>query len=218
MEGWSVVPAAITVAAFDFDGTLSKRDCVVPFLRRVAGTVRLCTGLLAPRHGVVPALVRRDRDALKAAASMVAFRGRDAGDVDVLGEAFAAHIEAHWLRRDTVAELAGHREAGHRVVIVSASLEPYLVPVAASLGADAALCTRLERGGDGRLTGHLVGANCRGAEKLRRLEAWLTGERLERANVHLVAYGDSAGDHELLAEADLAMWAAHRTLAEWRSP
>ena len=29
---------ADTVAAFDFDGTLSTRDNFVPFLRRVAGT------------------------------------------------------------------------------------------------------------------------------------------------------------------------------------
>ena len=31
------------VAAFDLDGTITARDCVVPFLRRVAGERRLVT-------------------------------------------------------------------------------------------------------------------------------------------------------------------------------
>ena len=45
-------PAAI-VAAFDVDGTVTTRDCVVPFLRLVGGTGRLTAGLAlaaAPRR------------------------------------------------------------------------------------------------------------------------------------------------------------------------
>ena len=82
----------------------------------------------------------------------------------------------------------------------SASLDPYLVPLGPSLGVDGVVCTVLERGADGRLTGSLVGPNCRGAEKARRVEAWLSERRL--ADVELWAYGDSAGDDELLALAD----------------
>jgi hypothetical protein len=35
----------MNIAAFDVDGTLTTRDCVVPFLRWVAGTGGLVTGL-----------------------------------------------------------------------------------------------------------------------------------------------------------------------------
>ena len=49
----------------------------------------------------------------------------------------------------------------------------------------------------GRLTGSLDGANCRGAEKVRRLrEAFGEDVRLE------AAYGDTGGDHEMLAIAE----------------
>jgi phosphatidylglycerophosphatase C len=74
------------------------------------------------------------------------------------------------------------------------------MPLGASLGVDGVVCTVLERGADGRLTGRLVGANCRGAEKARRVRAWLSEHGLDDAE--LWAYGDSAGDDELLALAD----------------
>ena len=56
----------------------------------------------------------------------------------------------------------------------------------------------------------LEGANFRRAEKVRRLEEWLTAHGLERAVVW--AYGDSDGDRELLAPADHPMLVKHTTL------
>ena len=212
------MPARLTVAAFDFDGTLSRRDCVVPFLRRTAGTLRLSAGMLGPGGRALPPVLRRDRDALKAAAARVAFTGRRAEEIDDLGTSFAAFVEANWLRGDTLAALRAHLSDGHRVVIVSASLEPYLVPLGASLGVDAVLCTRLEVGADGLLTGRLLGKNCRGQEKVRRLATWLVDQRLDRGELELVAYGDSTGDVALLRVADRGFWAAGSTLAAWRSP
>ncbi len=86
------------------------------------------------------------------------------------------------------------------MILASASLDPYLLPLGASLGVDGVVCTMLERAADGRLTGRLSGANCRGAEKARRVRAWLEAEGLEDAE--LWAYGDSSSDDELLALAD----------------
>ena len=65
------------------------------------------------------------------------------------------------------------------------------------LGVDHVFCTRLGVGPDGRLDGRLDGGNVRGHEKVRQVEAWLDGHPVE-----LWAYGDSAGDRELLAAAD----------------
>ena len=91
-------------------------------------------------------------------------------------------------------ELDWHRTQGHRLVIVSASFGAYLRPIAERLRFDAVLATELEVGPDGRLTGRIAGANVRGAEKARRLDAWLDG-----APRRIVwAYGDSSGDRELL--------------------
>lgn len=186
------------VAVFDVDGTLTTRDCVTPFLRE---TVRLRAVLALIRHpgDLLSALVHRDRDRLKEVACS-ALTGIDAAALDVAGEGFAREIEHRWLREDTVARLRRHRELGHRVVLASASLEPYLMPFGRILGVDGVVCTRLERDERGILTGRLDGANCRGPEKVRRLEIWLVDNGL--ADAVLWAYGDSAGDDELLARAD----------------
>ena len=56
------------VAAFDVDGTLTRRDCVVPFIRRVGGTVPVAARLAMRSHRLLPAVLRRDRDEVKALA------------------------------------------------------------------------------------------------------------------------------------------------------
>ena len=186
------------VAAFDVDGTLTTGDCVTPFLRRAAGR-RLWTTLLRHPLALAAAAARRDRDRLKELACS-ALRGSESTEIEHLGEVFAREVGAGRLRDDTVARLRRHRELGHTVILASASLDPYLVPLGRSLGVDAVVCTVLERGRDGRLTGRLVGANCRGAEKARRVRGWLLEHDL--ADAELWAYGDSSGDDELLALAD----------------
>lgn len=187
-----------TVAAFDVDGTLTTRDCVTPFLLRTA-PFRTATTLLRRPGAVLSALVHRDRDRLKEIVC-TAFAGMGGSALDTEGERFAREIVRRWLREDTIARLRRHRELGHHVVLVSASLEPYLIPFGHSLGVNGVLCTKLERDAAGRLTGRLEGANCRGPEKVRRLKEWLTAHDLADATVW--AYGDSAGDDELLALAD----------------
>jgi phosphatidylglycerophosphatase C len=184
------------VAAFDVDGTLTTRDCVVPFLREFVGSATL-VGAVVRRPGVAAgALARRDRDALKALA-VGACRGRPASEVDRAGRSSVESRARQWLRPDTTDRLRWHLAEGHRVVLVSASLRPYLEPLGEHLGVSDVLCTTFEADGSGMLTGRLLGANCRGPEKADRLRAWLGDERAE-----IWAYGDSSGDRELLALAD----------------
>jgi phosphatidylglycerophosphatase C len=190
-----------TVAAFDVDGTLTTRDCVVPFMRRIAGA-----RLIVPRLGfrpdrLVPVVIGRDRDKLKALAAAAAFRGRRYDELCAAGTSFADMVHDRWLRSDTLESLQRHREAGDRTVLVSASFEVYVRPLAALLGVDHVLATRLDVC-DGIATGALDGPNCRGPEKVTRLHDWLG----DRSAVRIVAYGDSAGDREMLADADEAHW------------
>lgn len=193
------------IAAFDVDGTLTTTDCVVPFLRRFTRRPALALGALRnARHGAL-ALARRDRDRLRAAATAAVLAGVDHDTVASEAEQFIRLVIAGRLRPDTMARLDWHRRNGHRVVLVSASYEVYLVLLADHLGAEAALATRLEVGADGRCTGRLDGRNCRGEEKVRRLHAWLDEQGLRRADVVVWAYGDSVGDRELLADADHAV-------------
>ncbi len=196
----------LRVAAFDVDGTITRHDCVVPFLRRVAGTATLGRRLVAQTPTVSARAARRDRDGLKAAATAAAFAGQPLARIESLASDFARSVHATDLRAETIALLDEHRRRGDTVLLISASFEVYLRPLAELLGADDALAVRLEVGPDGILTGRLDGANCRGPEKVRRLHAWLDEHAGGRASVHVSAYGDSTGDRELLADADVAHW------------
>ena len=129
------------VVAFDVDGTLTRRDCVVPFLWRL-GARRLVLGLARRAPSVLAAAVRRDRDRLKSIATAATFGGRSIAGVEPVATAFGAEIE-RWLRDDTSARLAWHRQQGHTVVLVSASYQLYLDVLGRSLGVDAVLATRL---------------------------------------------------------------------------
>lgn len=194
------------VAAFDVDGTLTTTDCVVPFLRRTAGTSKLVGRMLASPLALAGAAVRRDRDALKAASAAAAFRGVPVDALEADGAVFAREVFDQRLRTDAAQALRRHVDAGDTILLVSASFEVYLRPLAELLGADDVLAVRLATDDRGVLTGHLDGANCRGPEKVVRLHDWLDRHAGGRAAVHLSAYGDSAGDRELLADADEAHW------------
>jgi HAD superfamily hydrolase (TIGR01490 family) len=196
------------VAAFDFDGTLSTRDNLVPFLNRVAGPTAVASALAVGGLRTVRASrTEWRRDTVKAEVMRRLFAGADAERIATLGRAFAFDVVRRHLRSDAVDRVDWHRTQGHRLVVVSASLGVYVRPVAARLRFDAVLATELEEGPDGRLTGELVGANVRGAEKARRLDAWLGGEP-----AFVWAYGDSSGDHELWDRADLPVRVGRRGL------
>jgi phosphatidylglycerophosphatase C len=190
------------VAAFDFDGTLSRRDTFLPFLQRVCGAQRLYTALARSGPALSRVAVgRADRDAVKDALLVRLLAGHPAAALTEAGHAYAGFLRrSDRLRPDTLTRAMQHLERGHRVVVVSASPSVYLEPLAAELGFAGVLATRLEIDAEGRVTGRMVGGNCRGPEKVARLEAWLNGSRPP-----LYAYGNSSGDRELLARADVGI-------------
>ena len=195
------------VAAFDVDGTLTVRDCVRPFLLRVAGWPGVSRAILGRPLAALSAAARCDRDRLKELIVGGVLRGRSVAQVEAMGETFAAQVHDLWLRSDMIARLRWHQRAGHRTVLVSASLGPYLHPLGRRLGVDDVLCVE-PKSVDDEFTDQLVDGNCRAAEKVRRLDAWLRDRRLEQATVW--AYGDSAGDRELLNRADNSILVTHR--------
>jgi phosphatidylglycerophosphatase C len=201
----------LVIAAFDVDGTLTTRDCVRPFLERAAGRRRMVTSLLRRPIATAVAAAKLDRDRFKEIVVGGTLRGKLVADVETIGEQFAQYVMVNWLRADTLRRLRWHQQSGHRTVIVSASLAAYLRPLAIRLGFDDVLCTDSTRAGD-RYGDRLNGANCRADEKRRRLDEWLQERRW--ANAEVWAYGDSAGDRELLARADHAVWVNGATISE----
>jgi phosphatidylglycerophosphatase C len=172
-----------TVAAFDFDGTLTRQDTLLPFLVSVAGPARVGSALLAalPKY-------RGGRDAAKAVLLERVLAGRDPDELATAGAAFGARLARRSVTPAMRERVTWHQREGHEIVIVSATLEVYLRPAAHELAIDHVIATGLEP-----TTGRLSTANCRGAEKARRLREFLDDDTV------VWAYGNSTGDREMLA-------------------
>ena len=187
----------VTVAAFDVDNTLTVRDCVMPFMRKVSGVQVLMRTVVSQPFTIFSLLKNKDRNSLKALFVSSVFTGRTESEVNELGVLFASHVANGWMRDDVVKRLRWHQAQGHIVILVSASLSPYLEPLGDLLEVDAVLCTELESDGK-KYTGNIKGVNCRGPEKVRRIQSWCDSARIPMSSVRY-AYGDSSGDAEMLA-------------------
>jgi len=184
-----------SIAAFDFDGTMTRRDTLVPFLTSIAGRSAVARAIGAESVGLTLAAAGRgDRDIAKERVLTRVLAGYAYETVTAAGREFGAELARSAITPEARGRIAWHRREGHDVVIVSASLDVYLDEVARTLEVAHVLCTRLEVDEDGRCTGRLRGANCRGPEKAMQLQTLLAGEQVE-----LWAYGNSGGDDEMLA-------------------
>ena len=157
------------VAAFDVDGTLTTRDCVTPFLYRTVG-LRAALALVRQPVRVSRALARRDRDSIKAVVC-TAFAGMDGDERWTLEEPRSRGRSSGGGSDPTRSHDSSNTGSS---TTRSFSSPPPSTRI--SCRSDRAserrqsLCTELERDAEGVLTGGWPGPNCRGPEKVRRLE------------------------------------------------
>lgn len=202
------------IAVFDFDGTLTRRDTLLPFLAWACGRRALSRALLSATPTAARARMGRlddtahPRDASKAVLLDQLLTGREQDWFTERGAQFASTLDRR-LRPDVMARLTWHRDHGHELVIVSASLHTYLDHFAADHGFDHVIAVEMQVT-DGVLDGGLVGPNVRGPEKAVRLCKWI-GDDLDQ--VQLWAYGNSSGDRELLAMADSPTWVGRTAIS-----
>lgn len=88
-----------------------------------------------------------------------------------------------------------HRDAGHLVVIISASPEEIVAPLGAYLGADVVVATRALLDDDGRYSGALE-RYCYGPAKARAMEELAEARHLDLAECY--SYSDSITDVPML--------------------
>lgn len=185
----------MSLVFFDFDGTLTWTDTFIPYC--------LVALVHRPRRVLVvkPLLIecldfckgKRHRQELKEAVASAFLEGARRQQVERWNRIFMRFV-LPWIRRNKIVrKLRQHQQAGDRVYLVSASPDIYLDAVARQWGLDGVISTTLQWRNE-RLTGKILGKNCRGEEKLRRIRAAFSESDLAGS----FGYGNSDGDRELL--------------------
>jgi len=187
----------ISLALFDFDGTITTDDSLIKFIRFAVGNTKFIWGmlLLSP---MLTAYKLKLIPNYKAKQYMLSyfFKGMSEKKFrQVANEYSLKHIDTI-LRPKAMEKIAWHKEKGHKIVIVSASIECWLKPWCDKNDLDL-IATKLEIQ-DGIVTGKFSIKNCYGIEKINRVK-----EKYDLNDYdHIYAYGDSLGDRELLELAD----------------
>jgi HAD superfamily hydrolase (TIGR01490 family) len=177
-------------AIFDLDGTITRHDTLLPLvLRRLSRRPWQLLRLL----GVLPALLRfaadRDRGALKQSLLRATLRGTPRAEMAVFAQQFVRDKLAQGCFREALATVRRHREAGHHLVLMSASVDFYVPEFGRQLGFHQVISTEVRWDGD-RLDGALTSANRRGEEKARCLRELI----LQHPDPETFAYGNSVSD------------------------
>ena len=189
----------VPVAFFDFDGTLTNGDSLLPYLKYLVGGPKFYLNLiiLSPVLVAYAAGVLRN-DVAKQILLKKFLAGFNIKDLERVGREFGSHVIPSMLRPEGMSRLIWHKENGHHCVLVSASLDVYLKHWAMTVGFDGLICSGLEVSDDGFVSGKLFGKNCYGHEKVNRIKKWLAG----RIPITTYAYGDTRGDIPMIEFAD----------------
>ena len=178
------------IACFDLDGTITHRDTLFPLVLRILAR--------RPPHllrllGVAPAAIRflvdRDRAALKQSLLRRTLRGMSREALRPLCASFVSDTIERGCFRDAKAMIRRHRDAGHYLVLMSASVDFYVPEFGRQLGFDHVISTGVRFDGD-VLEGTLTTPNRRGEEKARCFAALVA----ERGDTDTFAYGNSDSD------------------------
>lgn len=185
------------VAFFDFDGTITKSDTFYGFLRHaVCFKTFFLKSLLAVPILLIYKLHIISNSKAKEKVFGIFFKGWEYDEFKQVATTYSLSVMPAVVRREAHRKIRWHFEKNHEVVIVSASIEEWILPWARAKGLKV-IATKPEVV-DGVLTGHFATANCYGPEKASRIEEQYDLELFD----HVFAYGDSRGDREMIALAD----------------
>jgi HAD superfamily hydrolase (TIGR01490 family) len=188
------------IAFFDFDGTVTTKDTLLEFIRFSKGKLPFYLGFALNSPWLVAYRLKLiSNQAAKERILSWFFRNTPLAEFQETCDRFATREIPGLLRPKALREISELQDKGFSIVIVSASPENWIRKWAESINAGL-IATKLEtRPGkpaeDTRLTGRILGNNCHGKEKVRRI-----GETFQLdAYNEIYAYGDSSGDKPMLA-------------------
>lgn len=196
------------IAIFDLDGTITCRDTLFPLvLRQLARRPWNLLRLAAVAPAAIRYLFDHDRAALKQSLLRNTLRGTTRSELAAASATFVRDTIERRCFRDALTAIRRHRDAGHYLVLMSASVDFYVPEFGRQLGFDQVISTGVAWNGE-YLDGTLTTPNRRGEEKAKCLRELVA----ERRDLETFAYGNSSSDlphlalarHGLLVNGSLA--------------
>jgi len=187
-----------SIAVFDFDGTITRKDSLLEFIKFSKGKRQFYFGffLFSP---LLIAMKLKLYPNWKAKQNLFSYfyKGISVEKFNDWGKDFSSEIDKI-VRPKALETIKSHKENNDKTVIISASIENWIKPWAEKTGVETVLATKIETDKNGLLTGRFLTKNCYGQEKVNRLLEVFP----DRNNCKFIAYGDSRGDKELIQFAD----------------
>ena len=182
------------LSLFDFDGTITTKDSMIDFIQYAVGMppyyfnmLLLTPMLIAYKLKLIPNYIAKEM--------LIShfFKGWSSVYFKNIAEKYSIEQIEKIIRPKAIEAITWHQEQGHKVVIVSASMECWLTKWCQKYSIDL-IATRIEIE-NGKLTGKFATKNCYGIEKVSRIK-----ERYNLSEYSIIyAYGDSSGDKEMMS-------------------
>jgi phosphatidylglycerophosphatase C len=185
------------LALFDFDGTISSKDSFIDFIAYAVGRTRLLAGLilLSP---VLLSYILKIVPNWKAKEIVLTyfFKGWPEERFEYTASQYSRGRLLKLIKNDYMEKINRHKAQGHKVAVVTASVDYWLNDWCKLNGLDLISTTLEVR--NGKLTGKISGRNCYGIEKVNRIKDKYDLAEFEQ----IYAYGNSRGDREMLLLAE----------------
>jgi len=181
------------IAFFDFDGTITVKDTFLEFIKFSKGNLRFYLGFLLNSPYLVGYKIRLiPNQKAKEKVLQFFFKNTPVSVFNEQCEHFAEEVLPKLIRPKALEEIKKLKGENAIIVVVSASPENWIQNWARKMGLEL-LASKLEVH-EGRITGNLLGKNCHGKEKVRRI--------MEKYSVSefttIYAYGDTKGDLDMM--------------------
>lgn len=181
------------IAFFDFDGTITKADSTARFIRYLVGDSKFFIGILFLLPFMLLYILNIiSNNSIKQILITYFFKGKSINEFKKHAEYFSLNMLEPLIRKKALEQIAWHKENGHDVVIVSASIDLWLRPWC--IKNDIVLISSMLEVNDNVITGKTRNKNCYGLEKVTRIKELYNLSEYS----YIYSYGNSRGDYEML--------------------
>lgn len=196
-----------TIAFFDFDGTITRKDTLFEIIRFQKGSRALYLGLIKLSPWLIAMKLRMISNAVtKEKMLTFFFKGTPLHNFQEQCNRFIENQLPSLIRPGALREINKHKQSNTTVVVVTASAENWVEGWCRQNGI-ICIATKLEVR-ENKITGKINGRNCNGIEKVNRIKACFQLDRYDT----IIVYGDTKGDKEMLSLATFAYYKPFREM------